>query len=344
MAFLKRIEFGNYTLKFGSKDVLLDHFDNIVFPSFLEMKYIRKLKDKGDYFFLDTKLIILNDDINDPIVGISGRIVKNTMLHRDQIFSGGDLVDDEKYLETAPSSSFLLILNNHRLLFCREMTGAPTLQNFQSTSDLFLKWSYLDYINKVHDDSKEANKKNAENKINTKTSLKILIPRPFLRITPLADKQNLDDFVGRFSHIDRLSIKLLPTNREEIDNDDFWSDLGRRRDSMNSNSTRVEFSNPKEGLDTESVLNQARSATSLGNSEVKLKGVDDQGDTISGNNDDFSLTVDLEDLPKNAVAAAKLKYRHFISLVASGVISLPATADEATNKVLEIYNWLKNEI
>ena len=95
---------------------------------------------------------------------------------------------------------------------------------------------------------------------------------------------------------------------------------------------------------SESVLNQARSATSLGNSEVKLKGVDDQGDTISGNNDDFSLTVDLEDLPKNAVAAAKLKYRHFISLVASGVISLPATADEATNKVLEIYNWLKNEI
>lgn len=344
MAFLKRIEFGNYTLKFGSKDVLLDHFDNIVFPSFLEMKYMRRLKDKGDYFFLDTKLIILNDDINEPIVGISGRIVKNTMLHRDQIFTDGDLIDDAKNLETAPSSSFLLILNNHRLLFCREMTGAPTLQNFQSTSDCFLKWSYLDYINKVHDESKEAKKINSENKITTKKSLKTLIPRPFLRITPLPDKQSLDEFVGRFSHIDRLSIKLLPTNREEIDNDDFWRDLGNRRDSMNSTSTRVDFSNPKEGLDTESVLTQARSATSRGNSEVKLKGIDAQGDTIRGNNDDFSLTVDLEDLPRDSVAAAKLKYRQFISLAASGVISLPVVAVEAKNKILDIYNRLKNGI
>jgi hypothetical protein len=344
MAFIKRIEFGNYTLKFGSKDVLLDHFDNIVFPSFLEMKYIRKLKDKGDYFFLDTKLIILNDDINEPIVGISGRIVKNTMLHRDQIFSNGDLVDDEKYLETAPSSSFLLILNNHRLLFCREMAGAPTLQNFQSTSDCFLKLSYLDYINKVHDDSKKAMKSNSDNKITTKTSLKALIPKPFLRITPLADKQNLDEFVGRFKQIDTLSIKLLPTNREEINNDDFWAELGRKRDVMNSNSTRVEFSNPKEGLDDESVLNQARSATSLGNSEVKLKGTDEQGDTIKGNNEDFSLTVELDDLPRDAVAAAKLKYKQFKSLVASGVISLPLVAVEVTNKVLDIYNRLKDEI
>jgi hypothetical protein len=344
MAFLKRIEFGNYTLKFGSKDVLLDHFDNIVFPSFLEMKYIRKLKDKGDYFFLDTKLIILNDDIKDPIVGISGRIVKNTMLHRDQVFSNGDLVDDEKSLETAPSSSFLLILNNHRLLFCREMTGAPTLQNFQSTSDCFLKWSYLDYINKVHDDSKEAMKKDSDNKITTKKSLQTLIPKPFLRITPLADKQDLDEFIGRFNQIDTLSIKLLPTNREEIDNDDFWSELGRKRDEMNSNSTRVDFSNPKEGLDSESVLSQARSATSLGNSEVKLKGTDEQGDTIRGNNEDFSLTVDLEDLPKDAIAAAKLKYIQFKNLVSSGVISLPIVAAEVTTKVLAIYDRLKNEI
>lgn len=344
MAFLKRIEFGNYTLKFGIKDVLLDHFDNIVFPSFLEMKYTRKLKGKGEYFFLDTKLIILNDDEKEPVIGLSGRIVKNTMLHRDQIFSDGDLVDDEKSLETAPSSSFLLILNNHRLLFCREMTGAPTLQNFQSTSDCFLQWSYRDYINKVHDDSKQAKKENSDNKITTKISLRTLIPRPLLRITPLADKQNLDEFIGRFSHIHRLSIKLLPTNREEIDNDDFWSDLGRRRDLMNSSSTRVDFSNPKAGLDSDSVLNQARSATSLGNSEVKLKGMDNQGDTIRGNNDDFSLTVDLEDLPKDTVTAANLIYKHFKTLVVSGVISLPVVAVDATNKVLEIFNRLKNGV
>jgi len=342
MAFVKRIEFGNYTLKFGNEEVLLDHFDNIVFPSFLEMKYKRVLKDKGDYFFLDTKLVILNDDDKDPIVGVSGRIVKNTMLHREQIFSGGGLVDDEKELETAPSSSFLLILNNHRLMFCREMSGAPTLQNFQSTSDCFLKLSHKDYINRIHDESKIAKEKDDKLKIITKVSIRTKISRPYLRITPLADKQDLNSFVNRFKHIDHLSIKLLPTNREEIDNDDFWSDFGHRRDLLNSKSTRVDFSNPKEGLDSEAVLTQARSATNLGNSEINLKGQDNQGGTLKGTNEDFSLTVDLEDLPKNPALAAIIKFREFRHLVNTGIISLPVVAVEATDKVIEIYNRLKN--
>jgi len=48
MSTVKRIEFGNYTLKFGEDKVLLDMFDDVVMPSFHEMRYIRKLKDKGE--------------------------------------------------------------------------------------------------------------------------------------------------------------------------------------------------------------------------------------------------------------------------------------------------------
>ncbi|ESS67486.1 hypothetical protein MGMO_164c00210 [Methyloglobulus morosus KoM1] len=50
MAHVKKLEFGNYTLNFGDKKVLLDLFEEVVMPSFIEMKYIRKLKDKGEYF------------------------------------------------------------------------------------------------------------------------------------------------------------------------------------------------------------------------------------------------------------------------------------------------------
>ncbi|ECB5027586.1 hypothetical protein DI355_21890, partial [Salmonella enterica subsp. enterica serovar Give] len=132
MDFVKKLEFGNYTLRFGD-DVLLDYYDEIVFPSFLEMANIRRISDKSEFFFIDTECVILDEEATPPVLGIKGRIIKNTLLTREQVFDGADLVEDHDELETAPSSFFLLILNTHRLILCKEVSGAPTIQNFQST-------------------------------------------------------------------------------------------------------------------------------------------------------------------------------------------------------------------
>lgn len=338
MAYIKKLEFGNYTLKFGDKKVLLDLFDEVVMPSFFEMKYVRHLKDKGDYFFLDTKLIKLVDDANSPVLGISGRIVKNTKLKREQIFrADGGIIEDRSELETAPSSTFLLILNNHRLILCKEVPGAPTIQNFQSTSQYCLKARHEEFIDEQLDRAKSI-ESNLERV--TKRSLFNENPYPILRITPLSDKESLRKFVSRFHHINKVSIKLLPTNNEEINNDDFWSYLGRTREEMNSISAKVEFSNTKDGLETEMVYSQTSSASNLGNSEVNLKGYDEQGDTINGSNEDFSLSVELEELPRNPEMAAVVKYDHFNYLSQAGVILLPEIAQTAFDKVKAIFERL----
>lgn len=335
------MEFANYTLNFGEEKVLLDLFDEVVMPSFFEMKYIRTLKDKGEYFFLDTELVILDSDINEPVIGVTGRIVKNTKLKREQIFrTDGGIIEDRSELETAPSSTFLLILNNHRLILCREVPGAPTLQNFQSTSQFCLKNSHKDYINKIVEENIEEKKEDKDVKRITKKELVIKNPFPLLRVTPLTDKQDLKSFVDRFIHIDKVTIKLLPTNREEIDNDDFWAEFGRRKESINSNSARIEFSNTKEGLDSDEVYNQTNSASNMGNSDIKFKGNDREGDTISGNNDDFSLSVDVPELPKSATMAAGQKYSQFMHLAQVGVISLPQIAQETASKIKSIFNRL----
>jgi hypothetical protein len=341
LAFTKKLEFGNYTLNFGEDKVLLDLFSQIVMPSFHEMKFIRKLKDKGDYFFLDTKLIILDKNPKEPILGISGKIVKNTKLKRDQIFRANDgLIEDKKELETAPSSTFLLVLNTHRLILCKEVAGAPTIQNFQSTSQYFLKNQHKQFIQETFETGKADKEINPKLKRVTKKSLLNEFPYPSLRITPLSDKESLKAFVTRLKHIDSVSIKLLPTNDEEINNDDFWSDLGRRREELNSKAARVEFSNTKEGLNGEKVYEQTKSASDLGNSEVKFKGYDKQGDTIRGSNDDFSLTVELEQLPKNAEQAAFQKYAQFKNLVQQNVIQLPQIAEKALTKIVRIFREL----
>ncbi|MGX2953193.1 hypothetical protein ACWAU3_09555 [Shewanella sp. JL219SE-S6] len=284
----------------------------------------------------------MDENPEQPVLGISGRIVKNTKLKRDQIFrTDGGIIEDKSELETAPSSTFLLILNTHRLILCKEVPGAPTIQNFQSTSQYCLKEQHKRFIELEYESAKELRAQDPESDRVTKKSLVEEYPHPSLRITPLSDQESLKDFVARLKHIDKVTIKLLPTNKEEIDNDDFWSDFGRRREEMNSKTAKVEFSNSKEGLDGDKVYEQANAASGLGNSEVNFKGYDEQGDTIRGSNEDFSLTVELDEISKNAERAAREKYAQFQHLVTENVIKLPKLANDVIVKVINIFNGIK---
>ncbi|MDB4302935.1 hypothetical protein OAA14_01970 [bacterium] len=62
--------------------------------------------------------------------------------------------------------------------------------------------------------------------------------------------------------------------------------------------------------------------------------------TINGSNDDFSLTVEVEELSRNAEKAAVVKYGQFKHLVAKNVIQLPVLADEVIAKVFSIFRGL----
>ena len=334
--FKRKLEFGNFTLLFGEKKVMSDYILDIVMPAFEEMKYTRSLK-YGDYFFIDTELIVLDEsDENNPILGVMGRIVKNTLIKRDQIFIGGGLLDNKKELESAPSSSFLLILNNHRLIFSKEVTGGPTISNFTNTCQNFFFLCHTEYINEQYDYRKTE-------KI-TKKELKIETPEPLLRITSLSSSQDLKDFVLRFEHINDISIKLLTTNNEEINNDNFWKSLDKSRKEMNSENAKVQYSNSKNGLKPDNVYKEVSTASELGNSEIMMNGKDLYGDKIRGNNDDFKLTVDIQSPTKEIKEIVKIKYKEFLELVSNCIISTPIVEPITINKIKHIYTSVfKNE-
>lgn len=336
MSFTQRVEFGNYTLKFGDEKVLLDYFNEIVTPSFKGRRYVRKIKDKGEYFFLDTKIIRLPLGNGQEVAAIAGRIVKNTKLKRDQIYADDGIVADPKELETAPTSVFVLLLDNHRLIFCREVSGAPSIQNFESTSRAFLVKRHVEFIDEL------LSAKEVELGVppprGTKAKLLRENPRPDLRITPLTDRQSLEEFVGRFRIVEELVIKLLPTNQEEINNDDFWKDFGRRKNEMNSATATVRFANGKDGLAKDEVVAQTSAATGLGNSAVQMRGHDSEGDKLKGNNEDFSLTVEIGALPKPISQAAATLHSTFKKLSESGHIVLPALAAGVLERVKTLVN------
>lgn len=336
MSFMKRVEFGNYTLKFGDEKVLLDYFNEIVSPSFEGRRYVRKIRDKGEYFFLDTELIRLRLDDGQETAALAGRIVKNTKLKRDQIYKNDGIVADPKELETAPTSVFVLLLDSHRLIFCREVSGAPSIQNFESTSRSFLLKRHLEFIDELLA-AKEVELE-ASPPRGTKSNLVRENPRPDLRITPLTDRQSLEDFVKRFKIVEELVIKLLPTNEEEINNDDFWKDLGRRKNDMNSATATVRFANGKEGLAIDEVVAQTSAATGLGNSAVQMRGHDVEGDQLKGNNEDFSLAVEIGELPKPIPQAGTVLHNAFKKLSESGHIVLPALAVGVLERVKMLVN------
>ncbi|UDQ77111.1 hypothetical protein LJQ72_05960 [Pectobacterium brasiliense] len=339
MEFIKKLEFGNYTLKFGDNFVLLDFLDEIVMPSFYEMNYVRSIKNRSDYFFINTEMVILDDSEEHPVIGIQGRIVKNTVLSRDQIISGNEIIEDYDELETAPSSIFLLILNTHRLILCKEVSGAPSVENFRSTSQYCLTQRWNDYIDEIYKEEKEF-RKNSDLPRLTKKSLREDIPTPKLRITTLTDKKSLEDFIELFEKINRVSIKLLPTNQEEIDNDDFfWQEFGEIREQMNSQQASVLFTNPEDGLRHNAVLEQLESSSSLANSEFTLKGFDEAGDIMKGNNDNFSLTCEVKNLSKDINEAIPECYKEFEGLVADERIRLPKISEKGSlGKIKRIFN------
>jgi hypothetical protein len=330
MRFKTRVEFVNYTLVFGSEKVLLDAFNEIVEPSFAAQKYIRRTST-ATWFFMDVQLIALDSNQDIPILGLAGRFVKKTKLKRTQVLtSDNQLKEDQRELDSAPSSIFVLILNNHRLLFCKEMPGAPDINNFLKTSQYCLGKAYADYIDR------EVTKLDLSTSIEMQGARKLLVhdlPFPSLRITPLLDGEELSGFIDRFSIINKLTVKLLKTNKDEIDNDDFWESIEKKKEEINGDSVKVEISSATHSLNKEVVRGEAIHAGAYANSDISILGYDSQGDSLRGDNNDFSLKSEIESLSRNVEAAAKQMFDKFTHMIQSNIISIPPAPPSVSDAV-----------
>ena len=359
MRFTKSIEFANYTLNFGTDKVLLDAFESIVFPSFHEQKYIRKFKDT-EYFFTQTQLVLLdNDDVPAPTIppdfigpvplkiptlALCGRIVKKTIFKREQIFQDGLLIRDPQTLENHPSSIFVLLLNDHRLMLCKEVAGAPTLEEFANTSKHCLAKRYNSFSDYEIKKNIRLRKKKPHTPRLYRKNIYENLGTPKLRVTPLTDTRTLRNFVELFSVVNRLSIELLPTNSENISLDAFWAKMEEQKDDLNSNKAQLVFTNREtDGLDSNAVISKTESATQMANSKIVISGKDENGVRLSGNNDSFTLKAPKPQLSSDIPRAASEAYSSFNELKEEGDIITPdrPDRDKIFKRITTIINrWL----
>lgn len=326
------MEMGNLICRFGGEKVLLDMSDEIVLPCFFDDGLVRRY-NKTRYFFHEVIPVLLSNDASECVVGIAGRFIKDTTLEREQIFEEGKgLVKDTESMRSSPSALFLLILNNHRLIYVKETKDAPSKETFRSALLSFLRVKYKQYIEAEFERLNAMREEGHNLERVTKKDLYEATPRPTLELIPLTSEDSIEEFVRKYSILKTIEISLSDRN-DENDNDPFFEELQKRKDAIGSTNSLVKHNNTK-GLDKDEAISEIAEATEQGNQNVKLSGTDNDGDVLRGNNEKFQLRKPLENISSQPANAAKVLYETFVGLVKDGLVKIPETSQK-TKEIVE---------
>lgn len=182
----KRISVANFNVVFyeGEKErALLEYFDKLVMPVFTS----GIVKKAGDATY---RLMNINVCKKDDDYILTGLIVKKTILEvKSDLTSDGTLIKlDEKY-PTAPFSTFIIYLKNHRMLYAENQKGSPNLKSFRST----IQYMFNTFIK------------------STKKSEEIDII-PIVNIVGIPSRSRLKDTLKDVEKIEKLTLRFYPLN------------------------------------------------------------------------------------------------------------------------------------
>lgn len=262
-------------------------------------------------------------------MAVVGRIVKNTTLAREQIFQNGKIVQDYAEIASAPTSIFVLILSNHKLLYVRENAGAPSLSTFTSTISLFLGVAYKNWIREIYD------KRNAQEKITWK-DLQKEFPPPVLEITSMATESSVTAYVEKFKTINSVEIRLIDTNHE-LDNLPIFGEMREIKDEISADdiSLRTHKSGDA-GLNKGGVAKLVSVPAQEGNSKITIRGKGLGGDRLVANNDSFIVSVPVPGLQIQVGAAADMLVDKMQGQINSGIINVKKGGKVAMEKVAQL--------
>lgn len=327
------VSFANFICKFGDDKNLLDVAESIVLPAFLNVEDLqpRSYQDTK-YFFFQTQLLNLGDKKH-PILAIAGRFVKDTTLRREQVFSPTlGLIKKTGKLESSPSAIFVLLLNNHKLIYYPETAFAPALSSFRSTA-----YSYIRQSQKIFVNAEFYRRKNAQDELLargespgpqvTKKSIWEEYPISSLEVVPIPSEMSLADFVLRYKELASISLKVLQTN-SELDNSQLLAAVRKTGSKLGAKNSQVTHTAvEKKGLNRDEAVVQLRAVALDGNVDVRLSGTDASGNKLIGNNEEFRLRVYTDEVSDHIPVAARQLNDVFREETASNNIRVASDAN-----------------
>jgi len=259
----------NFVCRFGDAAVLADLAEEIVLPAFMDST-LRRGYDQTEYFLNGVSLEVVGD-----YHCVYGRFIKKTVLVSTQIYDEEKgLVESNVEMPTARSSIFVLVLDNHQLLLAPETPEAPMDVSFRSTIQKFLIIKYFEYIRFV-----------AEQNRRTKVSLRRELPRPILRISPIANRDGIIDYISRFEKITEVQMLVNDTNNT-THHDDFYEKLYEKKKRTGSSIALAQYVNP-DGLKKDEMIKEIELVTEDANTDILFKGTNFNGESVFGRNNDI---------------------------------------------------------
>jgi hypothetical protein len=316
------LSFANFILSFGLDDVLLNYAAEIVIPAFRRTDLVRTYGETT-FRFYNVEFAQIGTEGDVPLIAVSGHFVKDTVLRRTQIFRPTKgLVEDQAEIESAPSSYFVLILNNHRLLYFAETAGAPPLDAFRTTAQYFLRAQWRDYISARH---KHVNVTRRGVERVTMGQLRKETPPPFLAVVKVAGQDAITETIERFGKIRQVRFKLIQPN-DEIDASETVAAVEQTFRPLEPNRLEVIASGPK-GLNRDETKKIVSEASEGQNTDIIVDGEDQSGLPMKADNDEFALSLPIEDPPHDEAKLRERLVRAYEALVDSGKVKrLPTPA------------------
>lgn len=336
MSRIPSIVFANLTCRFGNDYFLLDLAREVVLPAFTDSG-LRRNFGPTSYFFLNVGIVDIEvAEGAGPQLTVYGRIVKDTILTRSQVYSPeSGLVADEESMPSAPSAFFALDLNNHKLVYLPETAYAPSIAVFASTLQNFLRRKHTAFVRSLY----EAAKLTDEPK--TLESLFQQYPPPDVEATPMASKGSIQEFLNSFAKLTHLEFRILDTNAE-IQRQQTFRELREMKDKLRAAKTKL-VHDSKEGLDIEVAAEEIDASASAGNQAVVLAGTAADGTELRGSNDNFKLRVSATDVPESPVARAVHLVREYFKQVAQGRLR-PDQSEADSTKIAQLRETLDGSI
>jgi hypothetical protein len=326
--------FANFICRFGEEKVLLNYAYEIIIPAFTRDTYVRSFGTRTHYHFYEVEIVTLDPKSNPPTIALAGRFIKDTELTRYQVFDEKrGLIQDEQKMRSAPSAFFVLILNNHRMIYFPETPHAPDLRAFEATAAYFLKMRHQEYIGELYELARASTQKV------TKKALVQTHPSPTLKVIPLTGADSIEEFVRRYETLKQIDFRLVKPN-DDIDAGEIFSQIRELSKSLNADRTKITTANSDEGLDIEAAIETIGEATAGGNQDVTLNGLDLEGNNLSGNNESFQIYAPIPDVPANKQGLIKTLYDTFKTLIASETLKVPQQGVEQTARMQSLIDRL----
>ncbi|TBX17485.1 hypothetical protein BFS06_04585 [Clostridium perfringens] len=281
---------------------LLNYFETIFYPALKDKSLFKSVySTKTTYHITDLKLIKINDDV----IALTGKHIKRTILEISEDYDiNAGFIGSSKKEPSAPYATFILTLNNHRLIYYKNKKGAPTISNFQSTCRSILSSFIYKERKKLKNEFYNNNysyngKKYKYVKDFSDEILDKLYPKAELNIVPIESSELVEKKFEEIHKISNVTFRFYPTNNEPLNYDSVFEKGFAILEDTESNSMNQTLNSPK---NKDAIKNAIASSDGRTDYTINAKNESNEDIRITPNHvsENFEISVDLDDDIENS--------------------------------------------